>query len=64
MQFTLSTPPTTSRLRSAASWLAGQPGTWEEAPGYWAGQAQVRYQLSDQETALLLLNMRIQLGHH
>ena len=62
MQLTLNTPPTNPSLRSAASWLAGQADTWKDSPGYWAGQAQIRYQLSDQETALLLLNMRIQLG--
>lgn len=55
-------PPTTPALKSAARWLARQP--WKGAPAHWVSQAQIRYQLTDQETSFLLLSMRIQLGQN
>lgn len=52
---------TNYNFRTAAAWLTRND--WRQSPVYWAEQAQIRYSLSDQETALLLLNMRIQLGN-
>ena len=49
-------------VHAAALWLARN--NWKDSPSHWAEQAQIRYGLSDTETALLLLNMRIQLGHN
>jgi hypothetical protein len=55
-------PPATPTLRNAARWLARQP--WKASPAHWVGQAQTRYQLSDQQASFLLLSMRIQLGQN
>ena len=49
-------------LRNAAAWI--NRNNWQASPARWAEHAQIRYSLTDQETALLLYNMRLQLGHN
>ena len=48
-------------FRTAAAWLTRND--WRQSPAYWAEQARIRYQLTDQETGLLLYNMKLQLGN-
>ena len=57
---TTSTPAFTDRLRCAARWTAAQPQVWRNNPGYWAEQARTRYNLTQDETRLLLHNMELQ----
>jgi hypothetical protein len=54
--------PLTPALRNAARWLTRQP--WKGAPAHWVEQAQIRYQLTDQQASFLLLSMRLQLGQN
>jgi|LakMenEpi03Aug12_release.lakeMendotaPanAssembly.Ray.scaffolds.fasta_scaffold3443522_1 hypothetical protein len=55
-------PPLTTELRNAARWLTHQP--WKASPAHWVSQAQIRYQLTDQQASYILYSMRLQLGQN